>query len=134
MAILGLLQSDGTEVFFDPQNKDPFEGEPVEGNPGWRTSTWYLNYDVNYWPWIEHEEHGWQFVSEESDRGENIFIWDLGLGEWLFVNESAYRWMYLYGANPGWVWTFEGNTPKRRFFQRASDGSLFSFPAGLPLE
>ncbi len=96
--------------------------------PGSRVSPWYLNYNITHWPWIEHHEHGWQYVFE-NDAKEGIYIWDLGLGEWIFLNADTYRWMYLFGENPGWVWTFEDNTPDRRFFQRADDDSLFSVPA-----
>ncbi len=100
--------------------------------PGSRVSPWYLNYNITYWPWIEHEEHGWQYIFE-NEAEEGIFIWDLGLDAWLFLNAETYRWIYLYGENPGWVWTFEDNNPNRRFFQRASAGSLFSLPADLPV-
>ncbi len=101
--------------------------------PGSRVSSWYLNYNVFYWPWIEHEEHGWQFIHED-DAEEGIFIWDLGLGGWLFVNPEAYRWIYLYGDNPGWIWTFPDNTPEKRYFQRFDDRNLFSVPVDLPVE
>jgi len=110
-----------------------FGGESIDGFPGWKASSWYLNYNVDFTPWIYHDEHGWQFVSEDSTE-EVIFVWDLGLGEWLFFNENTYRWMFLFGDNSGWIWTFEDNThPEWRFFQRFDDGSLFSVPAGLPV-
>jgi len=95
-------------------------------------STWYLNYNVDFWPWIYHDEHGWQFVSEDSSE-ETIFIWDLGLNEWIFFNENSYRWMFLFGDNSGWIFTFGVNTPDRRFFQRVDDGGLFSVPPDLPV-
>ena len=60
-----------------------------------------------------------------------IFLWDLGLNEWIFLNESSYRWVYIFGTNSGWIFTFDENTPQSRFFQRFDDGSLFSVPAGL---
>jgi len=42
--------------------------------------------------------------------------------------------MLLFEENSGWIWTFKDNTPDKRFFQRIDDGSLFSVPAGLPVE
>ena len=38
---------------------------------------------------------------------------------------------YISGDNPGWFWTFQDNTPERRFFQMLDDGSIFSVPEGL---
>ncbi len=112
---------------------DTLSGVPIDGFPGWRSSPWYLNYNVDFWPWIYHDEHGWQFVDSGSTE-EVIYVWDFGLGEWLFFNQNTYRWMLLHGDNKGWIWTFADNSPDRRFFQRNDDGSLFSVPAGLPVE
>ncbi len=109
-----------------------FCGEEIPGFPGWLASSWYLNYNVEFLPWIFHDEHGWQFIFEDSP--EVFFLWDFGLDEWLFVDENSYRWVYLFSDNPGWIWTFEDNDPDRRFFQRADDGSLFSVPPDLPVE
>ena len=75
--------------------EDIFGGVPIEGFPGWRASPWYLNYNVDFWPWIFHDEHGWQFVDSGSTEAV-IFVWDFGLGEWLFLNENTYRWMFLF--------------------------------------
>ncbi len=111
----------------------PFGGIPIDGFPGWLASPWYLNYNIEFWPWIFHDEHGWQFVSQNSTE-EVIFLWDLGLGEWIFLNEDAYRWVFLFGGNSGWIWTFGDNKPGRRFFQQIEDGSLFSIPPGLPID
>ncbi len=106
---------------------DIFGGEPIAGFPGWRASSWYMNYNVDFWPWIYHDEHGWQFISDNS-TGEIIFLWDLGLREWLFFNENTYRWVFMFGANEGWIWAFANNTPGSRFFQRIDDGSIFLAP------
>ncbi len=120
-------------TFGPPLCEDVFCGEDIPGFPGWQASPWYLNYNVDFMPWIFHDEHGWQFVSGENPQ-EIFFLWDLGLAEWIFLDESTYRWMFLFGDNPGWIFTFPDNTPERRFFQRSDDGSLFSVPEGLPVE
>ncbi len=113
----------GTEL-----SLDVFLGEPIDGFPGWRASPWYQDYYVDFWAWIYHNEHGWQWVTEDS-TAEVIFLWDIGLGEWLFVNQATYRWFFLFGDNPGWIWTFDDNLPQDRYFQRFDDGSLISIPA-----
>ncbi len=123
-------------VTYEPQNVDNldiFQGQPIDGFPGWKASPWYLNYSVDFWPWIYHDEHGWQFVFEEAPEGV-IFLWDLGLQEWVFLNGNTYRWLFLFGDSGGWIWCFADNTPGSRFFQRFDNGSLFSVPAGLPVE
>ena len=121
-----------TFVTFEPQNLDIFQGQPINGVPGWLASSWYLDYNIEFWPWIYHDEHGWQFVDPRSTE-EVIFLWDLGLGQWIFLNENSYRWIFIFGAeNAGWVFTFSDNKPGRRFFQRL-DGSLFSVPPDLPV-
>ncbi len=124
---------DGLTVEFEPQNLDIFQGQTIGDFPGWKASPWYMNYNVDFWPWIFHDEHDWQFVDSGSTT-EVIFVWDLGLGEWLFFNENTYRWVFLFGDNSGWIFTFGDNTPNRRYFQRSDDGSLFSVPVGLPVD
>ncbi len=112
---------------------DIFRGEPIPGFPGWMASPWYKNYNIDIWPWIFHDEHDWQFVFEGSSESV-IFVWDLGLEEWIFFNENSYRWIFIFGGNnAGWAFTFGDNRPGRRFFQRLDDGSLFSVPPGLPV-
>ena len=121
------------QKFSQTSMSDIFGGESIDGFPGWKSSLWYLNYNVDFWPWIYHDEHGWQFVFEGAPEG-TIFVWDFGLGEWLFFNENTYRWMFLMGGdNAGWAFTFGDNRPSRRFFQRLDDDSLFSVPPGLPV-
>lgn len=106
-----------------------FEGIPIGNFPGWRASPWYLNYNMDFWPWIYHDEHGWQFVAANSTSA-TIFVWDLGLSQWLFLNKDTYRWMFLFGETPGWIWAFGNSPPNTRVFQRFDDGSIFSIPAG----
>ena len=114
--------------------QDVFCGEDIPGFPGWLASPWYKNYNVEFLPWIFHDEHSWQFLSDTSTE-DVIFVWDLGLGEWVFLNENSYRWIFLFGGeNAGWVFTFGDNTPTRRFFQRLDGGTLFSVPPDLPVE
>lgn len=104
-----------------------FGSGEINGFPGWRSSPWYGNYNVDNYPWIYHDDHSWQFVSEFSSENA-IFLFDLGLGEWLYLSSDTYRWMYMFGENPGWIWAFSDNPPGIRIFQRFDDGSLFSVP------
>ncbi len=134
-----LLFSPGSDINGAPfagngaADLDVFTGVDIPGFPGWRSSSWYKNYNVDFWPWIFHDEHSWQFVADGSTT-DVTFVFDLGLDNWVFVNEAAYRWIFVFGGpNQGWIFTFGDNTPGSRFFQRLDDGSLFSIPAGLPV-
>ncbi len=106
---------------------DVLGGLPIDGFPGWMASPWYLNYNIDIWPWIYHDEHGWQWVDAGSTVSV-IFLWDLGLEEWIFLNDQTNRWLFLFGQESGWIFTFENNTPGSRFFQRFDDASIFSIP------
>ncbi len=111
---------------------DVFRGEPIDEFPGWMASAWYKNYNIDIWPWIFHDEHHWQFVDSGSSESV-IFLWDLGLEQWIFLNENTYRWIFIFGGdNTGWAFTFNDNRPGRRFFARL-DGSLSSVPPDLPV-
>ena len=122
---------DGMVAFIDTGiEPDVFGGVDIAGFPGWKASAWYLNYNVASWPWIYHDEHGWQFVSGSSTP-DVIFLFDQGLQEWIFLNANTYRWLFLFSNTPGWIFSFDDNTPDRRFFQRLDDGSLFSIPPDI---
>ncbi len=111
---------------------DVFGGVDIPDFADWKASPWYLNYNVEFLPWIYHDEHGWQFVDSGATE-DVIFVYDLGLEGWIFVNEAAYRFIFLFGGpNEGWIFTFGDNFPGRRFFQR-TDGTLFSVPPDLPV-
>ena len=111
---------------------DVFGGVDIPGFPGWKESSWYKNYNVDFLPWIFHDEHGWQFL-DAGATADVTFLYDLGLEGWIFVNEAAYRFIFLYGGpNEGWIFTFGNNKPGSRFFQR-TDGTLFSVPPDLPV-
>ncbi len=115
---------------------DVFGGQPIAGFAGWMASPWYLNYNVDFWPWIYHDEHGWQFVFEYNE--EVFYLFDSGLSNWIFVNQNTYRWIKLYGLDSPygfeeWIWTYDSNTPDRRYFGR-SNGITFSVPPGLPVQ
>ncbi len=115
---------DGAVLFIT--TGDVFEGVPFPDNPQWRFSTWFGTYFVGFFPWIYHLEHGWQYVSGESTEDE-IFVYDLILGDWLFFSDLTYRWWYEFGDLPGCLFTFEGNTPELRFFARP-DSVIISVP------
>ena len=112
-------------VSIDRPFPDPFEGEEISGLPGWNESPWYETYYTDLWPWIFHQQHGWQWVNLGTEP-DILFLWDSGLKEWLFLNEASYRWMFLFGEAPGWIWSFPNENLGERIFARADSGCLFS--------
>ena len=86
------------DKFVSSSQPDILGGTDIEGSPGWKGSPWYMNYNVDSWPWIYHDEHGWQFVAASSTESV-IFLWDLGLGQWIFLNENSYRWIFIFGGD-----------------------------------
>ncbi len=115
--------------FFITVDSDVFSGADIPDFPNWKSSPWYANYNNEFWPWIYHDEHGWQYVFDNGNPAA-IFVFDLGLQEWVFLNESSYRWQYVFGDTPGWIFTFPNNTPENRTFMRLDDGSQFTIPPG----
>ena len=111
---------------------DVFGGVPIEGFPGYFASPWYKNYFAveEFLPWRFHDEHGWQFLADTSTE-DVIFVYDLGFGTWLFTNEETYRFFYIFSRlvflPEGFYFSFAGNTPELRFFQRF-DGEIISLP------
>ncbi len=116
-------------VAFDRPFPDPFGGEEIADFPGWNASPWYDDYFTDLWPWVYHSQHGWQWVNLENGP-QGIFLFDLGLNEWIFLNENTYRWFFLFGDTPGWVWSFPDGNPVERFFVRANSDCIFSDLSG----
>ncbi len=108
---------------------DELGGADVPSAPGWRRSPWYGHYYAETYPWVYHQEHGWQWVNPGSSEA-SVFLFDQGIGQWVFTNETVYRFMFVFGP-PGeetWIWVFPENTPELRNFFNFRIGQLFSIP------
>ncbi len=108
---------------------DVLGGTDITSVPGWRRSPWYGDYYVGSYPWIFHNEHGWQWIYPGS-TSDIVYIFDHGFDQWLFTNESVYRFMFVFGP-PGeeaWIWSFPDNTPELRHFFNFGTDQLFSIP------
>lgn len=85
----GALHFDVSTAFelYSPGRK--IDGTPFAGNgtiaenplgcvdlgEGWCWSEWYGVYTPIFYPWIYHNEHGWQYVFETGTIGE-AYLWD----------------------------------------------------------
>ena len=68
------------QVLIDVVATDVFDGVILGDN--FFFSAWFGIYNVTFYPWIFHVEHGWQYVFETGNQGE----------AWLFDNESIDFW------------------------------------------
>ena len=101
----------------------PFE-DAAELSEGWWFSDWFGSFNVDFFPWIFHSQHGWAFVFEESSA-ENIFFYDLGSLRWFFTASTQYPNMYSFTRN-AWVFYFEDTFAPREFVDLQT-GEFFSF-------
>ncbi len=68
-------------------------------------------------------EHGWLYVPEGS-VDEGMFIFDLGIGNWIFTSSVLYPTMYSF-LHDGWVFYFEGSTGPRSFVNLQTEEFFF---------
>ena len=101
----------------------PFEDAAEQGQ-GWWFSDWFGSFNVDFFPWIFHSQHGWAFVFEESSA-ENIFFYDLGSLGWFFTASTQYPNMFSFTRN-AWVFYFEDTSAPREFVDLQT-GEFFSF-------
>ena len=79
--------------------QDNVEGDGFGGTDlgsGWLFSEWFGYYSVSFHPWIFHNEHGWQYVSEGENDGE-LYLYDLRSEDWWFTSESFYPSFFSFG-------------------------------------
>ncbi len=93
---------------------DPLGGLPIGGFSGWRASPWYQNYYADFWPWIFHAEHGWQYIFDTETEGEYI-IYDLECDDFWWTS-TAFEPLTFYSFNRGtFNFYFVGTTGPRSF-------------------
>ena len=85
----------------------------VDLGGGWFFSEWYGYYNASYHPWIFHNEHGFQFLSE-AEPGGDLYLFDLALSDWWFTTETIYPAFYAFGLQT-WSYYFEETKDPREF-------------------
>lgn len=106
-------------------NIDVIWPESQDLGQGWRSSTWFGNFNIKSYPWVHHRELGWLEIGESSTQ-TSIFLFDPFLG-WLWTNNTAYPNLYSYNRT-AWLFFAEGTTDPRLFYDRSLQDwvSLFS--------
>ncbi len=108
---------------------DALGGINIATAPGWRHSLWYGTYFAGSYPWIYHQEHGWQWIAPNSEEG-SVFLFDQGIGQWVFTNAEIYRFLFVFGPSgeESWIWSFPGGNPELRWFFNFGSQEGFSIP------
>ncbi len=109
-----------------PLESDAFDGTDIPSAPGWRTSPWYSAYNADFWPWIFHAEHGWQYIFETEVHGE-VFIYDLESQAYWWAS-SAFEPLTFYSFDRGSFNFYFGGTTGPRQFVDLQTGEFWSIP------
>ena len=109
-----------------PLESDAFDGTDIQGAPGWKTSPWYSAYNVDFWPWIFHAEHGWQYIFETEVHGE-VFIYDLESQAYWWAS-SAFEPLTFFSFDRGSFSFYFGGTTGPRQFVDLQSGEFWSIP------
>jgi hypothetical protein len=86
----------------------------------WRFSTWYGWFQDHAYPYILHQEHGWQLILVEDLN--NLILWDFGLNSYLWISQTYYPYFYKFGNNSGWYFFYAGSVSSNRWFRQLSTG------------
>ena len=90
---------------------DPFEGVDLGG--GFFFSSWYGIYNPQFFPWVFHIEHGWQFVFVVQ-VGE-VFLYDLICDQFWWTT-SAFNPLTIFSFELGqFIFYFQGTSNPRDF-------------------
>ena len=92
-------------------------GNASDLGSGWNWIEWLGFFNMTYYPWISHNEHGWMYCVGEADL--SIFFWTMDMGG-LWTGEDTYPhlcrfvdgawiWYLLNSATPRWFLNFSTN-------------------------
>ena len=109
-----------------PLESDAFDGIDIPSAPGWKSSPWYSAYNADFWPWIFHAEHGWQYIFETEVHGE-VFIYDLESQAYWWAS-SAFEPLTFFSFDRGSFNFYFGGTTGPRQFVDLQTGDFWSIP------
>lgn len=88
----------------------------------WHESDWYGFTATLAGELLWHTEHGFQWVSGESEQ--SVTLYDVALDSWFWTSSTLYPCLYKYGYREGWVTYYECGTPGERQFYIIADQEL----------
>lgn len=83
---------------------------------GWAGSARFGYFTWDNWPWMLHYDHGWVYFAGSPQMW---FLYDPGLGGWIFTSQQAYPFMYDFNR-AAWL-QFNGRDSTNRVFYRYGD-------------
>lgn len=96
-------------------------GAPVPPTPwpdatdlgsGWKSSSWFGVFNVNNYPWIYHQQHGFMYVFGTDPA--SIWFWASDMG-FLWSSSTVYPWLWS-DTKQTWLYYAIGSQSPRFFF------------------
>lgn len=83
--VINSVQS-GSKI--EEPTSNPFQELPRSPG-GWRFSEWFGSLNDQFYPWIFHEQLGWQFVKPSGPKGDQLYLYNPSQG-WRFTNPDEF--------------------------------------------
>ena len=79
---------------------------------GWKRSSWFGDFNVTYYPWIYHAQHGWMY--NFGVDSSSIWFWTSDLG-FLWTCSDVYCWLWS-DKEQTWLYYSKGSKSPRWFY------------------
>jgi len=89
----------------------PWDAATDLGN-GWKNSSWFGTFNVTYYPWIYHQQHGWMYVFGSDST--SIWLWTSDMG-YLWTSSTVYPWLWS-NTQQTWLYYSVGSSNPRYFY------------------
>ncbi len=105
--------------------EDPLQGSHnrLLNTVDWIFSPWFGFYNISSFPWIFHEEHGFNYLFPGSSP-EGNFLYDPAIGEWLFMVKTHYPDIYFFD-DQHWMSFLSESDGNREFFRYLDEERIF---------
>lgn len=89
-----------------------FNGEASLGG-GWGFLTFtngtpFGYYNYNFYPWLFHQDLGFEYFGDAQNPAAGICLYDPGLGQWFYTAPAIFPFLYNYAAG-AWYYYFPDN-------------------------
>ena len=75
-------------------------------------SSWFGDFNVTYYPWIYHFQHGWMYTFDTDPTSIWLYTSDFGF---LWTGSSVYPWIWS-DQKGTWMYYLKGSSSPRWFF------------------
>jgi len=101
---------DGTHISL-PSSSSWWDAATDLGS-GWRNSSWFGIFNVTYYPWIYHKQHGWMYVYGNDPT--SMWLWTSDMG-FLWTGSGTYPWLWS-DTQQTWLYYSAGTSAPRYFY------------------